>query len=476
MNSFSARVILLLALGLTAFVSALPAPAMAQFDGPEKYGGDLFSRPRLTGDWGGTRDEMAKRGVFFDVDFLQILQGVQTGGRKNDVSYWGEAGYTLTVDSGKLGLWPGGFLKIHALSTYGTTADRDAGVLVPLSTGFLWPTPSDPGTALLNFTAYQFFTKWAGVYFGKIETIASGSADANEFAGDYHTQFSNTALQFSTTLGLNPLSTIGGGIVLLPWEGAVVTASVLDPDGTPNNDFGKPYKNGVIVNAQGRTTIKPFGLVGHQLIGFTWSNKERLSIDQDPANIARLLLHERFPRLDNPGPILDRILERFFPSALSPVAPLALKQDTWSVYYNFDQYLWNPGGDQDRGLGVFFRFGISDGNPNPIKYFYSAGLAGKGLVPGRPKDTFGIGWARSEFSDNLVPFLRDRLSLGLNHEDVYEAYYNFALAPWLGVTLDLQVVDQGLTKNFPSGPQAQLGALKAVSPAAIGGLRVYSRF
>src|SRR5262249_39746281 len=121
MSFLGARLILLLAVGLITVVTALPAPVLAQFDGPEKYGGDLFSRPRLTGDWGGIRDEMAKRGVFFDVDYLQILQGVQTGGRKNDVSYWGETSYTLTVDSGKLGLWPGGFLKIHALSTYGTT-------------------------------------------------------------------------------------------------------------------------------------------------------------------------------------------------------------------------------------------------------------------------------------------------------------------------------------------------------------------
>ena len=469
MNSSRTRSILLLALSLTAIVTVVPGPAMAQFDGPEKYGGDLFSRPRLTGDWGGVRDEMAKRGIFLDLDYLQILQGVQEGGRKNDVSYWGEAGYTLTVDSGKLGLWPGGFLKIHALSTYGTTTNRDAGAIVPLSTSFLYPAPSDPGTALLNFTATQFFTKWAGVYFGKIETLAG--SDANEFADDYRTKFSNGSLQFNMANVLVPLSTIGGGIVLLPWDGAIVNVGVLDPDGTPNDDFGHPYSKGVIVTSEGRVAIKPFGLLGHQTLGFTWSNEEHFSINQDPANIARLLLRERFPRLANPGPILNRILDRFFPNLGAPVVPAERKDDTWSVYYNFDQYVWNPDGDKDRGLGVFFRFGVSDGNPNPVKYFYSAGIGGKGLVPGRPKDTFGIGWARTQFSDSLVPFLRDRLSLGLNHEDAYEAYYNFTVAPWLGVTLDLQVVDQGLTKDLVSG-----SALKAISPAVIGGLRAYVRF
>src|SRR3989442_14371895 len=121
MNSSRTRSILLLALSLTAIVTVVPGPAMAQFDGPEKYGGDLFLRPRLTGDWGGVRDEMAKRGIFLDLDYLQILQGVQEGGRKNDVSYWGEAGDPPTVDSGKRGRWPAGFLEIYALSSSRTT-------------------------------------------------------------------------------------------------------------------------------------------------------------------------------------------------------------------------------------------------------------------------------------------------------------------------------------------------------------------
>lgn len=59
--------------------------------------------------------------------------------------------------------------------------------------------------------------------------------------------------------------------------------------------------------------INPFGLAGHQLLGFTYSNKERASLNQDPTNIARGLLQGRFPRLTDPGPVLRRILERFFP-------------------------------------------------------------------------------------------------------------------------------------------------------------------
>jgi porin len=153
------------------------------------------------------------------------------------------------------------------------------------------------------------------------------------------------------------------------------------------------------------------------------------------------------------------------------VQPAKTQDYTWTVYYNFDQYLWNPGSDKNRGLGVFFRFGASDGQVNPVKYAYNVGFSGNGVVPGRADDTFGVGWSRIQFSNNLVPFLRDTLHLGLDHEDAVELYYNVAATKWLGVTVDLQVVNPGLKKTLTSS-----GELKDVNTAVVGGLRAYVRF
>ena len=141
------------------------------------------------------------------------------------------------------------------------------------------------------------------------------------------------------------------------------------------------------------------------------------------------------------------------------------------MYYNFDQYLWSPEGDPNRGVGVFFRFGASDGNPNPVKYAYNVGVSVNGMVPGRPKDTLGIGWARTQFSGDFVPFLRQRLDLGLSVEDAVEIYYNAAITPWLNMALDLQIVDSGLNKTLNSSNQ-----LVNMGTAVVGGLRMYLRF
>ena len=454
---------------LVAITVSAPVVVTAQpVDVPPTWGGDVWSRPRLTGDWFGFRDEMGKRGVVFDLDFLQILQGTGTGGRVTGVSYGGVTEYTLNVDTGKLGLWPGGFLKVYAMSGFGDSENSNVGAIGAVNMAALLPEPQT-STALMNLTFMQFFAPWIGVVAGKIYGL---DADANDFAHNYRTQFLNMGLNINLATALAPISAWGGGIVIVPWKDALFTVSVVDPNGTPaDNGLDDIFEDDVLVGAEGRVTIRPFGLIGHQLVGGYWSNKERLAIKQDPANIARALLFSRFPRLEDPGPVLRRILERFFPQLSAPVQPAKTYDDTWTVYYNFDQYLWNPGNDPKRGVGIFFRFGASDGLVNPVKYAYNVGVSGNGVVPGRPDDAFGVGWSRLQFSNNLVPFLRATLNLGLDHEDAVELYYNIAATKWLGLTVDLQIVNPGLKKTLTSS-----GQLKDVDTAVVGGLRAFVRF
>jgi hypothetical protein len=128
-------------------------PAAAQpLDIPDTWGGDFWSRPRLTGDWGGVRDRLGKKGVAFDVDLLLTPQGVASGGRETDGELWGNSEYTLNIDTGKLGLWPGGFLKFAAISGFGSRVVGASGALDPVNTGALLPALNDETTGLTNAT------------------------------------------------------------------------------------------------------------------------------------------------------------------------------------------------------------------------------------------------------------------------------------------------------------------------------------
>ena len=95
-----------LALSLSVLAPAPHGVRAQPVEVPDTYAGDLGSRPKLTGNWGGLRDDLGKRGITLDVDLLQIVQGVASGGLDEEADYSGSVDYTLNVDSGKLGRWP----------------------------------------------------------------------------------------------------------------------------------------------------------------------------------------------------------------------------------------------------------------------------------------------------------------------------------------------------------------------------------
>jgi porin len=259
-------------LALTALVAPVAATAQP-YPVPPTWGGDILSRPRLTGDWGGARDDLAKQGVVFDLDLLLTPQINMSGGRSIGGNLWGNVDYTLNIDTQKLGLWPGGFLKLQADTGFGSNIFKDTAALVPVNTAALLPGVSDRTTALMNATLTQFLSPQFAVFLGKINTLDSAGT---EFYGDYRTQFLNIGTSFPMVLEQVPISAFGGGVLAIPREDILLSATVLDPTGTPDNDnLGNAFSQGVLVIGSGGLTVKPFGLVGHQSIGVSWNNEQR---------------------------------------------------------------------------------------------------------------------------------------------------------------------------------------------------------
>src|SRR5262245_9415530 len=112
-----------LALAVLAWTSTV---VTAQNTPQPNYGGHLSARPRLTGYWFCGRDSLSKHGFDFDLDLTQVLQGVASGGRDTGVDYDGFVNYELNLNSEKMGLWPGAFLKVKAITTYGTYANSES--------------------------------------------------------------------------------------------------------------------------------------------------------------------------------------------------------------------------------------------------------------------------------------------------------------------------------------------------------------
>ena len=382
-------------------------------DAAKTYSGDFWSRSTLTGDWGGTRNEWAAKGVTFDINLTQTGMSNITGGKKQGWEYSGRGDMVMNLDTGKMGLWPGGFFTVEVEGNYNRSINLDTGALMPVNTNQLFPTTGKDQLNIPAVSFMQFFSHYFGVLVGKVATITSNSGDMNEFAhGKGDTQFFNTALNVNPALLLTvPYSTLAGGVVILPTKDpkeAIITILALDGDGAANRSgFDTVFEGNTAYAIEGRMRTDFFGMTGHQLLGATYSTKNFSSLDQS----LRILIDTN---------------------------TIKQEDNSWSLYYNFDQYIYEP--KKGQGVGIFGRFGASDGDANPIHYFYSIGVGGKGVIPKRKLDEFGAGFYYVEISNPTFTGLLENTRSFLRDEYGVEVYYNIALTPWMKLTPDLQVI------------------------------------
>ena len=113
----------------------------------DPYAGDIWSRSTLTGDWWGIRNQLAEKGITFDINITQIRQGVVDGGLNGAWQYGGRGDTVMNVDSGKLGLWPGGFFNFELEGNWASSVNRKTGALMAANTNQLFPLPPATSSA-----------------------------------------------------------------------------------------------------------------------------------------------------------------------------------------------------------------------------------------------------------------------------------------------------------------------------------------
>jgi porin len=323
------------------------------------------------------------------------------------------------------------------------------GALNPVNTNQIFPMPTGDNLNVPNVSYMHFFPPYVAVMLGKLTLLTPTSGDMNEFAhGKGDTQFMNGAFNINpVTLLTIPYSTLGAGLIILPTRDphdAIVGFSVLQTNGKANTiGFDDLHSDQLSFVGEGRLRTDFFGLTGHQLIGGGYSNKTFTSLDQS----LRFFIE-------------NRDIE---------------KQDgSWMVYYNFDQYLYEPKKGSGQGLGIFGRVGASDGNPNPMHYFFSFGVGGKGIIPSRPLDRFGVGYYYMDVRNPTFSGLHGRERELLRDEYGVEAFYNIAITPWLQLTPDIQVIKPA-QKDFVD-TEGLVPVRKNVDTTTVLGLRLQMVF
>ena len=384
----------------------------------------------------------------------QAALGIVHGGKDTGWQYGGGRGnISLNFDTQKLGFWSGGSLAVEAEGNFIPqdnllkTVNGKTGALMPVNSNQLYPMPAGDNFNLPQVAFTQYLSPYFGLSIGKLDTT---SGDVNEFAhGKGDTQFMNLAFNLNPVpLVTTPYSTLVAGLMLFPTKDpreGIVNFMVLQTNGQASRSgFDDLDANKLTFAGEGRIRTHFFGLTGHHLFGAAYSNSKFTSLDQT----LRFIVENR---------------------------EIEEKKGSWAVWYNFDQYFYEPEKGSGRGAGIFGRFGISDGNPNPLHHYYSVGVGGKGVFAGRPLDRFGAGFY---YLDVKSPEFRGLLQTRrfLRDEYGFEAFYNFALTPWLQLTPDLQVV-RGAQKEkvtIGSGPLGLpiITSRRSIGTATIVGLRL----
>jgi porin len=390
------------------------------------YSGDFWTRGYLSGDWGGVRTDLANKGVQFGLQWNQTVQGVADGGRDRGVEYGGDLDYTLNLDLMRMGVIPGGLIKFRAETRYGRSVNGISGAVLPVNTDALFPLTPKPDQDVpftitdLNYT--QFLSQHLGVFVGKLDTL---DGDPNEFASGRGTsQFMNANFIFNLALALRlPYSTLGAGVVWMPLPagtngGITVISTVMNTADSSTTTGFEDFGKGTSWNTEADFQYRLGNLPGGMNVGGLYS------------------FNQEFNRLNSrlvfqPGEGLT----------------IPTKNSTWAIYWSAWQYLFTcetqkrpfdplNGQPDQQGIGLFSRVGFADKETNPVEWAVNGGIGGRGMIPSRDDDTFGVGYYY-----NRIQTTRLFSALGLEDSTQgFECFYNVAVTPAVHVTLDLQVV------------------------------------
>lgn len=391
---------------LAAVLIAAPAFAQAPAPGVQPY--SIWTTPSLLRFPGSPFDALRQRGLSIEGSVTAVHQGGVAGDGDKRWRLGGKGDLFVTLDGEKAGLWSGFFVNFHQEWAFGRDANgTGAGLLLPVNTAMALPRLGgfEQDTSI---TVTQRFGEALSISVGKFNMLDLAARTPLSGGGGLET-FSNLAIAAPVS-GVTPPYLLGA-IVSLKTEPATFTLMVYDPRNAQDPEvIRRPFRDGTTVSLAATVPTRFGGLPGFYGARVVYNNKEGL----DLGSLAGL--------------------------ALPPESRGVLQKRGY--YYgslSFQQYLYASPSKPGNGWGVFADLGLSDGNPNAIRWHVVAGVGGTGVF-GRELDRWGVAYFRYGLSDELKDGLA-RLGVRRRDEQGVEAYYNLALTPWLRLTANLQWIN-----------------------------------
>lgn len=396
-------------------VTARAEPVNAPPEGAQTAAArSLGERSRLTGDWGGGRPWLTEHGITLNPRLTLFYQGMTSGyGDDHNFEFGGKADLLLDANLGKLGLWNGLSLNVHAEYNSGESVNQRGGTIMPVNTALMFP--GMEGADAFDFSSVTLTQK-----FGDSVSLLAGKISIIDYCVPKPFMGGGGIDSFwNIVFAAPPSGTVPayflGAILSVRTEAVTYGFWVYDP----NSSVNKPalqdgFADGFTIRGSVSFPVTITGHTGHQGLAVSYSTKDGNDLSTlDGSNI--------------PDP---------------PPGTIDIKNSRYYFAYTFDQYLYQSKENPKEGVGLFGQFEISDGNPNKLYWMAFGGVGGTGLVPGRSMDNWGVGY----YYAALSPEMKDALAptLTIRNEQGWEIFYNFTVTPWLVLGADLQIIAPGL--------------------------------
>lgn len=373
---------------------------------------DEFAR-RMTA----TAKSMEAQGIIYAPGVTQFYQGVTSGGVEQEFEYGGKVDQFLILDSGKLGLWDGMTMTLHAETRFGQDVNTRAVGLAPVNLAMLYPKPGEHETAITGLSFAQAVSDDVQLTFGKFNAVDLFYSLYPQ-TGRGVNGFMNGSMVIPITVArVVPLSFMGAGAIKL--HGKQMQGGVLVYDSqncATTSGLDDMFDNGANILGFWRFFTKVGGLPGSQLVAGIWSTGRFTEFD--PAGFVIV-----------PGQGL--------------VAPR--ERGAYTLLYILEQTLWTDCCNKERNIGLLSQWGLADERTSPFGWSGNVAIQAQGWNCCRPQDAMGIGYFHTGLSGDFQNLISPLLNL---HDiDGVELYYNAAVTKMVHVTADLQVIEPANVAN-----------------------------
>jgi porin len=356
----------------------------------------FWERDRLSGTWGGTRDDLEQEGVTVSFAFTGEVFSCVSGGLRRDTRIGTLLDLGLDADFEKLLGWTGALMHFNPLWLAGDD-------ITDAVDGFTHVSNIEGLGDVRVFEVWLEQALWSRAFSVRAGILAADQEFAVNPAGSV---FCSSAFGAPVILTANlswpiyPVGALGVRLRANLSEALYVQAGVYD--GNPGSEGHN--RSGLQVHWS------------HTEGTFAIAEARWTSANEHPSILKAGVFHHsaEFPNYGNGG------------SAAGLTGAYAL----------YVQRLWNPETMPGK-LDAYIRPGISQADRSVLPFVMDTGFSWTGLIPGRSADVFGVAWVYGRVGSDFASSVSPGPS---GSESVIETTYRFFVTPAWSLQPDLQYV------------------------------------